>query len=90
MDDYFVVTKFRNSAQQLSFISMSLTDTASEWWKIKESVRNWFSSIGFLYTCFIYGRFGRFYWVISRHVFWPVLTGTLFGHVWIRKDYIRD
>jgi len=49
---------------------------------------NWFSNICFLYLCFIYGSFGGFYWVISRYVFglfWQLL---LFGHVWIRKDYI--
>jgi len=32
-------------------------------------VRNWFSSICFIYTFSIYGSFGGFYWVISRHVF---------------------
>jgi len=37
MDDYFVVTKIRNSAQQLSFISMCHTGTALEWWKNKKS-----------------------------------------------------
>ena len=31
-------------------------------------VRNWFSSICFLYICFIYASFGGFSWVISRHV----------------------
>jgi len=36
---------------------------------IEETVRNWFSSICFFYTCFIYGSFGGIYWVISRHVF---------------------
>jgi len=51
-------------------------------------VRNWFSSICFLWTCFIYSNFGGFYWVISRHGFWTVLAATLFRHVRIRKDYI--
>jgi len=37
MDDYFVVTKIRNPAQQLSFISMCLAGTALEWWKNKKS-----------------------------------------------------
>jgi len=37
MDDYFVVTKIRNPAQQLSFISMYLAGTALEWWKNKKS-----------------------------------------------------
>jgi len=39
--------------------------------KTKKNVRNWFSGICFLYTCSISGSFGRFYWVISRHVFGP-------------------
>jgi len=42
----------------------------------------------FVYTCFMYGSFGGFYWVISTYIFWSVLAATLFGHVWIRKDYI--
>jgi len=37
MDKYFVVTKIRNPAQQLSFISMCLAGTALEWWKNKKS-----------------------------------------------------
>jgi len=37
MDDYFVVTKIRNPAQQMSFISMCLTSTALEWGKNKKS-----------------------------------------------------
>ena len=37
---------------------------------------------------FIYSSFGLFYWIISRHVFWPILTATYLGHVWIRMDYI--
>jgi len=36
---------------------------------LMQVVRNWFSSICFLYTCFNYGSFGGFYWVISRHIF---------------------
>jgi len=57
-------------------------------WQDKQILRNWFSSIYFLYTCFLYSSFSGFYWVISRHVFWPLLAATLFGYVWIRKDYI--
>ena len=42
MDDYFVVTKIRNQAQQLSFVSMCLSGTALEWWKNKKtSFRTW-------------------------------------------------
>ena len=37
MDDHFVVTKIRNPAQQLSFISMCLAGTALEWSKNKKS-----------------------------------------------------
>jgi hypothetical protein len=37
MDDYFVVTKIRNQAQQLSFVSMCLSGTALEWWKNKKT-----------------------------------------------------
>jgi len=36
----------------------------------------------FLYTCFIYGSFGGFYWVISRYVFglfWQLLFLDMFG-----------
>jgi len=36
MEVYFVVTKIRNPAQQLSFISMCLAGTALEWWKNKK------------------------------------------------------
>jgi len=36
MDDYNVITKIRNPAQQLSFISIFLTGTALEWWKNKK------------------------------------------------------
>jgi len=45
-------------------------------------VRNWFSSIWFLYTCYISGSFGGFYWVILRHVFglfWQLLLLDMFG-----------
>jgi len=37
MDDYFMVTKIRNLAQQLSFIRMCLAGTALEWWKNKKA-----------------------------------------------------
>jgi len=49
---------------------------------IRVLVTNWFSSICFVYTCFIYGSFGGFYWVISRHVFgrfWKLLLSDMFG-----------
>ena len=47
----------------------------------KDTVRNWFSSICFAYTCLIFGSFGRFYWVISSHVFglfWQLLFLNMF------------
>jgi len=37
MDDYFVITKTRNPAQQLSFISMCLAEIALKWGKNKKS-----------------------------------------------------
>jgi len=33
----------------------------------------------------------QFWWILLGYIkqrFWPVLVATLFGHVWIRKDYI--
>jgi len=34
----------------------------------------------------------QYWWIILGYIktrFWPVLAGTLFGHVWIRKDFVR-
>jgi len=33
----------------------------------------------------------QFWWILLGYIkarFWPVLAATLFGYVWIRKDYI--
>jgi len=33
----------------------------------------------------------QFWWILLGYIkapFWPVLAATLFGQVWIRKDYI--
>jgi len=33
----------------------------------------------------------QFWWILLGYIkarFWPVLASTLFGHIWIRKEYI--
>jgi len=51
------------------------------WHHPLQYVRKWISSIYFLYTCFIYGSFGGFYWFISKQVFglfWQLLLLDMF------------